>query len=844
MPKIKSSRTKRAPEGFDDIEPTLREFQTKMKDAENDPHEGKRKIEALWPIFRLHHQRSRYVYELYYKREAISKELYEYLLKQGYADANLIAKWKKAGYEKVCCLRCIQPKDTNFGTTCVCRVPRDKLEDGKVIECIHCGCRGCSSGSGATAGSAAARKGKAVAKSNDDKQETSTGSTLSHPNDDYRFGPISVASLDLSKVTPALAVKEKSGTTFVTTATTNTNLNSNTKSRTTKSKKMSPSTTTASAAAATTTNASDPRSTGFRDSEPAQGILRLYRDTNEITTGEITATTGTDQETASTTTATSYSAALSAGTDNPDEQPLVTSGAGTQEHGTQIIQPDQGTSVCVLAVPSYLSPGDFLNFVGPVRPNVSHFRIIRDSVPNRFMVLMKFRTKEATAEFYTHYNGKVFSSLEPEICHVVYLKSIEIRAGSMPPYAFPFLNDDPFLQSHHSLSTAATQPETREGPHHHQQQHGSGNNSLLHTEHGLAELPTCPVCLERMDSSVTGLLTILCQHTFHCHCLSKWGEGSCPVCRYSQKTITTKPSTATGGVGTGLTATTDGVSEDQNECAICGTTENLWICLICGHIGCGRYQEKHAYHHYYETSHLYALELESQRVWDYAGDGYVHRLIQNKADGKLVELPSAMDGTLPSQHSVQVGQEKLDAIGLEYTYLLTSQLESQRLYFDAQMAAMTAQLAQLNKEAKDWEQEAALMNQKNRELAILAESLEKEKMPTLVKEKKAAEKRMEKMQERLHMLERQYEEEKEMNLGLMTNQESIRTKLQEKEAEILELQDQVRDMMIYLDTQQKIESSSLKDELANGTVGVVVQPPPQQSTSSPSGNHSRRKGRK
>jgi hypothetical protein len=28
------------------------------------------------------------------------------------------------------------------------------------------------------------------------------------------------------------------------------------------------------------------------------------------------------------------------------------------------------------------------------------------------MVLMKFRTKEATAEFYTRYNGKAFSSLE------------------------------------------------------------------------------------------------------------------------------------------------------------------------------------------------------------------------------------------------------------------------------------------------------------------------------------------------------------------------------------------------------------------------------------------------
>ena len=41
------------------------------------------------------------MYELYYEKEAISKELYEWLLKNGYADAMLIAKWKKTGYEKV-----------------------------------------------------------------------------------------------------------------------------------------------------------------------------------------------------------------------------------------------------------------------------------------------------------------------------------------------------------------------------------------------------------------------------------------------------------------------------------------------------------------------------------------------------------------------------------------------------------------------------------------------------------------------------------------------------------------------------------------------------------------------
>lgn len=63
--------------------------------AENDTHDGKRKCEALWPIFRISHQRSHYIYDLYYRRKEISKELYELCLDQGYADRNLIAKWKK-----------------------------------------------------------------------------------------------------------------------------------------------------------------------------------------------------------------------------------------------------------------------------------------------------------------------------------------------------------------------------------------------------------------------------------------------------------------------------------------------------------------------------------------------------------------------------------------------------------------------------------------------------------------------------------------------------------------------------------------------------------------------------
>jgi len=146
MPKVRRARSKPPPEGWELIETTLEELEAKMRDAETESHEGKRKSESLWPIFKIHHQRSRYIYDLFYKRNAISRELYDYCLKQRIADQALIAKWKKQGYENLCCLRCIQVRDTNFGTNCICRVPREKLEDpnASTRECIHCGCRGCS----------------------------------------------------------------------------------------------------------------------------------------------------------------------------------------------------------------------------------------------------------------------------------------------------------------------------------------------------------------------------------------------------------------------------------------------------------------------------------------------------------------------------------------------------------------------------------------------------------------------------------------------------------------------------------------------------------------------------
>ena len=49
----------------------------------------------LWAVFQIHHKRSRFVYDMFYRKKRISRELYDFCLQEKYADAALIAKWKK-----------------------------------------------------------------------------------------------------------------------------------------------------------------------------------------------------------------------------------------------------------------------------------------------------------------------------------------------------------------------------------------------------------------------------------------------------------------------------------------------------------------------------------------------------------------------------------------------------------------------------------------------------------------------------------------------------------------------------------------------------------------------------
>lgn len=420
--------------------------------------------------------------------------------------------------------------------------------------------------------------------------------------------------------------------------------------------------------------------------------------------------------------------------------------------------------LCIVAVPAYMSVTSLCQFISPHIDHIQHIRILcHESLSSgTFMAVIKFVAQQGADDFYEAYYGKPFSSLSSEICKILYVESCKLDDGT------------------DALSTDE-----------------------------LMELPSCAVCLERLDRSCSGLLTILCNHTFHCRCLSAWKDSPCPVCRYMQE------------------------PQHSSSCMNCGGRNDLWMCLICGYVGCGRYTLGHAREHFDSTSHTYAIDLDSQRVWDYAGDGWVHRLLQNRADGKLVAVDDPTDEPEPSSHGVTeedsqmmetMVESKIESIAHEYTMLLTSQLEQQRLYYEDQHARLETsfrdKLGVLENE----------LEQSQSELVTAKTALAHSE-----KERKTLTRKIDSMKGQMKQLQDESEFLKSINESMKANQEQWRKQLEEVKAEnkkkiterdavvnkrVAELEEQVRDLMFSLDTQKTIQKSSHKDEIAEGVVIV------------------------
>ena len=253
------------------------------------------------------------------------------------------------------------------------------------------------------------------------------------------------------------------------------------------------------------------------------------------------------------------------------------------------------------------------------------------------------------------------------------------------------------------------------------------------------------------------------------------------------------------------------VENNITVCTTCKTTNDLWVCLICGHVGCGRYGPGHAYRHFEQTCHLFSLELETQRVWDYAGDGYVHRLIQ-KSDGKVVELPSSSsqryeDEKIPHEGSSKKINESNDEIlALEFSSLLASQLDSQRAYYEEKQSSLLSRIDSLEIMIEDQR------NVSERENELRNESVKLEK-------------KLNKSNELLQGFKKQIDEEKFVSRGLLERIDKLlerdncsQSVIRTLESENRELKENVRDLMFFVEARDKVANESR--ELEGGSIVI------------------------
>ncbi|EGX49555.1 hypothetical protein AOL_s00078g44 [Orbilia oligospora ATCC 24927] len=194
------------------------------------------------------------------------------------------------------------------------------------------------------------------------------------------------------------------------------------------------------------------------------------------------------------------------------------------------------------------------------------------------------------------------------------------------------------------------------------------------------------------------------------------------------------------------------------------------------------------------------MDVDTQRVWDYASDAYVHRLVQNKSDGKLVELPSGRN-----ESNTDELYDKLDNIGMEYTHLLTRQLDSQRTYFEEQVVAAADKATKASRRADEAFEKLQEALTALEDLKLKVDHLSQDVVPSLEKSKTRAEKKAEKATELLRKFEKDWREEKTVNDGLLERVDKINKEREELLREKMDLKDQLRDMMFFVEGREKLK---------------------------------------
>ena len=277
-------------------------------------------------------------------------------------------------------------------------------------------------------------------------------------------------------------------------------------------------------------------------------------------------------------------------------------------------------------------------------------------------------------------------------------------------------------------------------------------------------LPSCPVCIKRLDKSISGLNTIKCRDLFHsccrenCQVISK----DCSVCEIIDN------------------------SSLENDCYDCSSTENLWICLICSNLGCGRYKGGHAHNHFARTGHAFALKLDSHHIWDYTSDKYVHWNIKSDG-GTVVDVDEDIKSSEDVRESLRT--QPTEEFNSEFT---TAQLESQKAYFEERLISIKNghkhEIIKLKHEQDknliNLKDEISKLNHERKIFSDLSSQLQEQ---------------LKKLKSQNELLKNDLETERKISQGLSDSYDKLKSDLINSQTEKQELDDQVKDLMKHIE---------------------------------------------
>jgi len=379
--------------------------------------------------------------------------------------------------------------------------------------------------------------------------------------------------------------------------------------------------------------------------------------------------------------------------------------------------------LCLLLVPSFMIPRDILHHFNTYVSSIVSVHILRHSSDmEKYLALIMMESHDVARNLVADFNGHLLTSLEPTTCMIYFVKEVHAKPTINPTNTSAtstssslnlYNNHKKATMNEHerdtmigfvgktrslsdlSMELAAIVPTPSARP-------KSGVVSLMRLS---LEDQVCPVCLEPISEIIPQSFTTCCNHTFHIQCIYKTEGPQCPVCRFQHDSTPISLSQC-------AICSWSGEESERSAQFVSESNRDLWICLVCGFIGCGSSNCYHIRDHYQSHLHAYAMNVENGRVWDFAGDGYVHRLIMQQSDNdydrgndnvglrassaeervqtKMVEIPDprsrvssrTRQAPLSTDEESLLVNRKLESTAFHYNQILTWQLETNRQQYE------------------------------------------------------------------------------------------------------------------------------------------------------------------